>query len=91
MRPRPTPRRGLLAGLLALILFASAAIAMTAGGAGPAANGTAPTLAAQRVVSADDGALEAGGRFGGRHRRVAAVGDADGRDGGWSGLSGHHR
>jgi hypothetical protein len=48
---RHTPRHGLLAGLLALITFASGAVAMTAGGSSvPVGTGTQAQPPAQAVT-----------------------------------------
>jgi hypothetical protein len=55
---RPTLQRGLLAGLLALITFASGAVAMTARGSGTS-TATAAT-GATPVISVHDG--DGGGR-----------------------------
>jgi len=58
---RPTSVRGLLAGLLALVAFSSAAVAMTAhgttaGASGPAAApGPAPAVATAQVVDGPPG------------------------------------
>ena len=49
---RHTPRRGLLAGLLALITFASGAVAMTAGGSGA---GPATAVQTQQPAQAVSG------------------------------------
>jgi hypothetical protein len=69
---RPTPLRGLLAGLLALIAFASTAVAMTAGRTSSTAGSPAQLAAAQTVVGGDGGPTDA-----------ARGGDeADGHDGG---------
>ena len=43
----PSPLRGLLAGLLALIVFASVAVAMAAGGSASVAGGLTPSLTGQ--------------------------------------------
>ncbi|MEA2385071.1 MAG: hypothetical protein QOH72_5042 [Solirubrobacteraceae bacterium] len=54
---RSTPRNGLLAGLLAVVVFASGAVALTSRGTGAAA-GTAGQAASAQTVSAgvnDDG------------------------------------
>jgi hypothetical protein len=66
------PRHGLLVGLLALIVFVSAAVAMTAGAPG---NGTASATQAAAGGRGDDGLRFAVGRdrdgdagFGGRGR-----------------------
>jgi hypothetical protein len=76
--PRSTPRRGLLAGLAALIAFASAAVAMTAGGSSSA---TTPTQSAQAVVATDS------------HARAAEELDGDGtrHDERSADVHGHHR
>jgi hypothetical protein len=50
---RHTPRHGLLAGLLALITFASAAVAMTAGDSGASAGAAAAAPPAQVVADQD--------------------------------------
>jgi hypothetical protein len=66
---RPTPRRGLLAGLLAVVVFASSAVAMTARGT-TSATGTAAQTSAAGAVSA---AVDDDGHDGGRSH------DGDGR------------
>ena len=68
---RPTPFPGLLAGLLALVVFASVAVAMTAGGSStptPGTLGATPATSAQVDVNADSEASFRGdnGRDGGR-------------------------
>jgi hypothetical protein len=72
---RPTPIRGLMAGLLALIAFASSAVVMTADGPSSGTTNLALAPAAQTVV------------HGGGARIEGARGDdeGDGRDDG-----GHH-
>jgi hypothetical protein len=49
MRASHTPFRGLPAGVLALVTFASAAVAMTAGGSSNGAATTAQAVTAQMV------------------------------------------
>jgi hypothetical protein len=63
---RFSPQRGLLAGLLALVTFVSAAVALTARGSatGAAAQATPVSGTLQRVVGDSDGER----RFG-RHER----------------------
>ena len=64
--PRSHPRRGLLAGLLALAVFVSAAVAMTAGGSSASTTTAAPTTASVALQDGDgDGGHDA--RFGGHH------------------------
>ena len=64
---RPSPQRGLLAGLVVLVLFASTAVTMTA--RNPATAGAAAPTAAtvdQTQVAFDDRGFDGGGRGGGR-------------------------
>ena len=63
--PRSTSHRGLLAGLLALVLFASTAVAMTANGAGV----TSPPA----LPRADVGAAAPGGAVADASAEVAAA------------------
>lgn len=66
-RTTPAPHRGLLAGLIALVVFASAAVSMTAQTAtGSTATTTAAPVAAQFDPGAFDGRGD--GRDGGRVR-----------------------
>jgi hypothetical protein len=68
---RHTPRRGLLAGLLALITFASGAVAMTAGGSGAGpATAVQAQPPAQAVIGQDNERTTIFARDGdGDHRR----------------------
>lgn len=61
-RTTPAPHRGLLAGLIALVVFASAAVSMTAQSA---TGSTAATTAAPVTARFDPGAFDRrdGGRF----------------------------
>jgi hypothetical protein len=65
---RSSPARGLFAGLLALIVFGSAAVAMTAHGSSTPAGATpAQQLSAQPVAATTDRDAD-GGRFRGHDR-----------------------
>jgi hypothetical protein len=74
---RSTPRRGLLAGLLTLVVFASGAVALAARGT-PGATGSGGQSATNGALSATAGDDRDGGRFGdadgGRARRQDLVG-----------------
>jgi hypothetical protein len=72
----PSPSRGLLAGLLALTTFASAAVAMTAGGSN---SQTTPPQATQAAVAPVVRQADTTRRFDGDGARF------DGRDGGGRG------
>jgi hypothetical protein len=67
-----TPQRGLLAGLLAFVAFASVAIAMTSGGSGT------PTPAQSQSAAQTAGGT-ADGFVARREGRVRREGDGDGR------------
>jgi hypothetical protein len=60
---RPTPHRGLLAGLLALVVFASVAIALASGGSSSDISDPAAATPAQ-TAAAQDAELRRAGRFG---------------------------
>lgn len=81
---RLDPLRGLLAGLLALTVFASLAVAMTAGGSSRPAAVAAPAVPAQALVTADDDGFRGEGRRGDDGTRISLRGDDDfeGRGGG---------
>ena len=84
---RPSPLRGLLAGLLALIAFASSAVAMTAGGSNGDAALPVQAVAAQSAEDAAIGEPDAGRGFdGGRSSDLRDADDGDGRFGGRDGL-----
>jgi hypothetical protein len=76
--PRSTPRRGLVAGLAALIAFASAAVALTAGGSRGA---TTQAQTAQAIVAPDRHARAGNGLDGDDRRRDERSAD----------VRGHHR
>ena len=83
------PLRGLLAGLLALVAFASFAVGMTAGGVG----GSAAALTDQALIDPADGDGRRD-RFRGDGARIAVARDGDRADrgGGRSrGFGGHRR
>jgi hypothetical protein len=76
---RPNPRRGLFAGLLALIAFASTAVGMTTGApSGGTTSVATQASTAQTVVRGQDVRLDLG------------RGDGDGESGG-RGDGGRHR
>jgi hypothetical protein len=70
-----SPRQGLLAGLLAFVLFASSAVAMTARGSGTAATAAAQAGAVQTPATA----LQTGGGRDGDRGDGGRRGDGDGR------------
>jgi hypothetical protein len=84
--PRSSPVRGLFAGLIALIMFASAAIAMAAGGSAPATSSAIQASGVQAAVGGDGAAPQDGGRA---HTRISGFrdddDDADDADGGRGG------
>jgi hypothetical protein len=72
--PRSSPVRGLFAGLIALIVFASVAIAMAAGGSVPATSSANQASSVQAAVGGDGAAPQDGGRG---HTRISGLRDGD--------------
>ena len=64
---RHTPQRGLLAGLVALIVFASGAVAITANGSSTATAGATQTQSARTVEAVISNARDVNDH-GGHHR-----------------------